>query len=69
MDLCKQKNRLNIFNFRSNQEEIFSKCVRDLIGTVINGYNGTIIAYGQSGTGKTYSMEGNFYIHICMHVF
>lgn len=24
----------------------------------IQGYNATIIAYGQTGTGKTYSMEG-----------
>jgi len=26
----------------------------------LNGYNGTILAYGQTGTGKTYSMVGNF---------
>lgn len=25
----------------------------------LNGYNGTIFAYGQTGTGKTYTVEGN----------
>jgi len=25
---------------------------------MLNGYNSTIIAYGQTGTGKTYTMEG-----------
>lgn len=25
----------------------------------LNGYNGTIFAYGQTGTGKTYTIEGS----------
>jgi Cdc6-like AAA superfamily ATPase len=25
---------------------------------VLHGYNATILAYGQTGTGKTYTMEG-----------
>jgi hypothetical protein len=27
--------------------------------SVLEGYNGTIFAYGQTGTGKTFTMEGN----------
>jgi kinesin family protein 3/17 len=27
--------------------------------SVIEGYNGTIFAYGQTGTGKTFTMEGS----------
>ena len=30
-----------------------------IIESVIQGYNGTIFAYGQTGTGKTFTMEGN----------
>jgi len=26
---------------------------------ILNGYNGTIFAYGQTGTGKTYTMLGS----------
>jgi len=26
--------------------------------SVLEGYNATILAYGQTGTGKTYTMEG-----------
>jgi kinesin family protein 3/17 len=26
---------------------------------VLEGYNGTIFAYGQTGTGKTHTMEGS----------
>jgi hypothetical protein len=27
---------------------------------VLKGYNGTIFAYGQTGTGKTYTMVGDY---------
>jgi Cdc6-like AAA superfamily ATPase len=29
-----------------------------IIESVLEGYNGTIFAYGQTGTGKTFTMEG-----------
>ena len=28
------------------------------MASVLEGYNGTVFAYGQTGTGKTYTMEG-----------
>nr|XP_009941700.1 PREDICTED: kinesin-like protein KIF3C [Opisthocomus hoazin] len=32
--------------------------VRPLIEAVLRGFNGTVFAYGQTGTGKTYTMQG-----------
>jgi len=29
-----------------------------MINEILNGYNGTIFAYGPTGSGKTYSMYG-----------
>jgi len=41
------------------------------VNEVLEGYNCTIFAYGQTGTGKTYTMEGgarkkvSFALHPC----
>lgn len=40
------------------QQEIYDDAARPIIEAVLDGYNGTILAYGQTGTGKTYTMEG-----------
>ena len=32
--------------------------VSALVGSVLDGFNVTIMAYGQTGSGKTYTMEG-----------
>lgn len=31
---------------------------RPIVDKVLEGYNGTILAYGQTGAGKTYTMAG-----------
>ena len=33
-----------------------------MIRQVVNGFHGTIFAYGQTGAGKTYTMEGYKYV-------
>lgn len=43
----------------SNQSEVFSATLEPLVGEVLAGYEATAFAYGQTGTGKTYTMEGN----------
>jgi kinesin family protein 3/17 len=48
----------NVFGMDSTQEAVYEETVRHLVDNVLNGYNGTIFAYGQTGTGKTFSMEG-----------
>lgn len=47
-----------VYNWDSKQIELFEETFRDLIDSVLNGFNGTIFAYGQTGTGKTFTMEG-----------
>ncbi|KAF9941595.1 hypothetical protein BGZ65_002574 [Modicella reniformis] len=39
----------------SNNEEIYNSSVRDLVQSAMEGYNGTVFAYGQTSSGKTYS--------------
>lgn len=42
----------------ATQELIYEDCARTIVDSVMEGYNGTIFAYGQTGTGKTFTMEG-----------
>lgn len=37
---------------------LIQACADDLVDTVLDGYNATILAYGQTGAGKTYTMTG-----------
>jgi len=43
----------------SKQRDLYDETFRDLVQAVLDGFNGTIFAYGQTGTGKTYTMQGN----------
>ena len=40
------------------QEQMYDKVAKKTVVDFTEGYNGTIFAYGQSGSGKTYSMLG-----------
>ena len=41
-----------IFGDESTQLEVFNDTATSLISDVLSGYNATIFAYGQTGTGK-----------------
>ena len=43
----------------SNQKEVYDSAAKPIIDSVLEGFNGTIFAYGQTGTGKTFTMEGD----------
>lgn len=43
----------------SQQYEIFEFSIRSTVEDVMNGYNGTVFAYGQTGAGKSYTMMGD----------
>ncbi|TPP66785.1 Kinesin protein KIF3A [Fasciola gigantica] len=47
-----------VFDTQSKQFDVYNKVARPIVEKVLEGYNGTIFAYGQTGTGKTYTMEG-----------
>ncbi|XP_016934527.2 kinesin-like protein Klp61F [Drosophila suzukii] len=47
------------FGPESKQCDVYSVVVSPLIEEVLNGYNCTVFAYGQTGTGKTHTMVGN----------
>lgn len=47
-----------VFDEKVEQEYLFDHTARAIVGNVFEGYNGTIFAYGQTGTGKTHTMEG-----------
>ena len=42
----------NVFDWNCTQTEVYSATARDIVSSVLNGYNGTVFAYGQTGTGK-----------------
>ena len=42
----------------SNQEEVFDRLARDTIDASLEGMNGTIFAYGQTGAGNTFTITG-----------
>ncbi|EAL44056.1 kinesin, putative [Entamoeba histolytica HM-1:IMSS-B] len=47
-----------VFSSQVNQNQFCDSALEGFIGKVIDGYNCTFFAYGQTGTGKTYTMEG-----------
>jgi len=48
----------SIYDWNSTQSDIFEETFQNLLDSVLSGFNGTIFAYGQTGTGKTFTMEG-----------
>ncbi|KAL7292241.1 kinesin-like protein KIF3A [Trichogramma pretiosum] len=47
-----------VFDAESTQVDIYNETARPIVNKVLQGYNGTIFAYGQTGAGKTYTMTG-----------
>jgi len=47
-----------VFGPKSQQLDVYRAVVEPLIEQVMMGYNCTVFAYGQTGTGKTFTMEG-----------
>ncbi|XP_061388916.1 kinesin-like protein Klp68D [Musca vetustissima] len=59
-----QKEQRKVFTYDAvydpgaSQTTVYNEVVFPLVSSVLEGYNGCIFAYGQTGTGKTFTMEG-----------
>ncbi|KAJ0503217.1 putative plus-end-directed kinesin ATPase [Helianthus annuus] len=47
-----------VFGPGTKQKDLYDQVVAPIVKEALEGYNWTIFAYGQTGTGKTYTMEG-----------
>ncbi|XP_075989170.1 kinesin-like protein 64D [Anticarsia gemmatalis] len=69
-----------VYDSNTSQMDIYVQTASPIVEQVLKGYNGTIFAYGQTGTGKTYTMAGsntapelrgiipNSFAHIFSHI-
>lgn len=48
----------NVFDMDSTQEEVFEKVGSPVLNNILDGFHGTIMAYGQTSSGKTHTMQG-----------
>ncbi|KAL6574761.1 hypothetical protein OROMI_012046 [Orobanche minor] len=47
-----------VFGPKAQQRAIYDQSISPIVSEVLEGFNCTVFAYGQTGTGKTYTMEG-----------
>uniref|UniRef100_A0A3B1JNZ4 Kinesin-like protein n=1 Tax=Astyanax mexicanus TaxID=7994 RepID=A0A3B1JNZ4_ASTMX len=50
-----------VLQSNTTQEQVYNTCAQKIVKDVLDGYNGTIFAYGQTSSGKTHTMEGNLH--------
>ena len=48
----------HVFAPTASQEDVYSRVALPVVKGLFQGYNGTVLAYGQTSAGKTYTMEG-----------
>jgi centromeric protein E len=49
----------NVFDGHSPTEEVYNVLAKDIVISAMNGINGTVFAYGQTSSGKTYTIKGD----------
>ncbi|KAJ3682477.1 hypothetical protein LUZ60_015050 [Juncus effusus] len=45
-----------VFTEAASQRRVYEAVAKPVVESVLEGYNGTVMAYGQTGTGKTYTV-------------
>jgi len=46
------------FSPADGQDEVYDRAARPAVGSILAGFNASIIAYGHTGAGKTFTMDG-----------
>ncbi|KAK1746436.1 kinesin family protein [Skeletonema marinoi] len=59
----------SVFSASSSQRRIYDVTTAPLVQSVLEGFNGTVFAYGQTGAGKTHTMEGSIIPTTFEHIF
>eukprot|EP00824_Muranothrix_gubernata_P004359 TRINITY_DN15540_c0_g1_i1.p1 TRINITY_DN15540_c0_g1~~TRINITY_DN15540_c0_g1_i1.p1 ORF type:complete len:662 (-),score=156.44 TRINITY_DN15540_c0_g1_i1:430-2196(-) len=49
----------SVFDTESVQEDVYDIAAKPIVDCVLEGFNGTILAYGQTSSGKTHTMQGD----------
>ena len=49
---------IQVFGPEAGQQRLYDQAIAPIVEEVLDGFNCTIFAYGQTGTGKTHTMEG-----------
>ncbi|XP_023264781.1 kinesin-1 heavy chain-like isoform X1 [Seriola lalandi dorsalis] len=50
-----------VFQSNTTQVQFYNAVAQQIVKDVLEGYNGTIFAYGQTSSGKTHTMEGKLH--------
>lgn len=48
----------HVYDQHATQDNVYNQSAKAVVLSTLQGYNAAIIAYGQTGTGKTFTMEG-----------
>lgn len=47
------------FDVNATQADVYTYAAKPVVDSVLEGFNGTVFAYGQTASGKTHTMEGS----------
>ncbi|CAM9760071.1 unnamed protein product [Ectocarpus fasciculatus] len=48
----------HVYDVSASQRKVYDTTAMEVVDSSLQGYNATVFAYGQTGTGKTFTMEG-----------
>ncbi|XP_053991155.1 uncharacterized protein LOC128883143 isoform X2 [Hylaeus volcanicus] len=48
-----------IFDQTNSTKDVFDSVVKPIVDSCVEGFNGTVLAYGQTSSGKTHTMQGD----------